>query len=340
MKAETLAVLSCPVCGDSEALSFTGEPWHDEEIGNGVLACSKCDISYPVKDGIPDLIREPSKTVQSERAAYAESKRGILNRINGLSPKRRTDELLHIASMEHTGEQFQDTSRINLNGMLKMIHPEPGQRLLELGAGSGWLTCSWASLGYRCVATDISADLKLELSPLLMDREHVYFDRIVADMTRLPFGQVFDVVFVSASLHHAEDLYLSISEGARVLRPGGMFVIINEPMHGFIRRSGKHFIDQAAEDNPGINEQSFNYLQWRNAFRKVQLNPEYSFPPYYRSMLSTTCESENASSFKKIASCLWRSPLKRIVLSKPGMLISQLILGMNVCVIARKKTIS
>jgi|GEM_PF-1749338 len=338
MKNDTLSLVSCPVCRSLESLSFSGESWRTEEIGNGVITCSQCNTSYPVHNGVPDLIPEPSQTVISERAAYTESRLETWNRIEGLSPDQQTEELLHIATMEHTGEQFRDTSRINLNGILELIHPKRGHRMLELGAGSGWLTCSWAARGYQCIATDISMDLKLELSPILMEREGVYFDRIVADMTRLPFTSAFDVVFVSASLHHACSLSASVSEAARVLRPGGMLVIINEPMHGFIRRSGKKFIDQAAEDNPGINEQSFNYIQWRNAFRTAGLKPRYYFPPYYREILSHAIAAENPSSFTRIASLLWRSPLRHLVETSPGMLITQLLLGMNVCLVARKKS--
>jgi SAM-dependent methyltransferase len=210
--------------------------------------------------------------------------------------------------------------------------------LIELGAGSGWLTARWAALGLHCVAVDISADLKLDLSPLVMSREGVFFDRLMADMTNLPIRTgAMDWVFVSASLHHAASLSDSLREAARVLAPEGTLVVINEPMHGLVRRSGKRFVDQAAEETPGLHERSFTYLQWRRALRSAGVRPEFMFPAYYQAILSGTASLPVASRrFAWLAQVAWRSRLRGLLLSRPVQTAARVLLGLNVCMMARK----
>ena len=60
MKRSLLPILCCPVCkGD---LELTVEKENDEEIIEGTLKCGACRVSYPIEDGIPDLLpRETDK---------------------------------------------------------------------------------------------------------------------------------------------------------------------------------------------------------------------------------------------------------------------------------------
>ncbi len=54
MKRELLDILACPVCkGD---LELEVEEENDNEIIKGKLYCKKCDESYPIEDGIPNLL--------------------------------------------------------------------------------------------------------------------------------------------------------------------------------------------------------------------------------------------------------------------------------------------
>jgi len=54
MKRSLHAILCCPVCKGELTLSVTRES--GEEILEGTLTCPACRVSYPIEDGIPDLI--------------------------------------------------------------------------------------------------------------------------------------------------------------------------------------------------------------------------------------------------------------------------------------------
>ncbi|MBP1928809.1 uncharacterized protein YbaR (Trm112 family) [Methanolinea mesophila] len=54
MKRSLHAILCCPVCKGDLTLAVTQE--NDDEILEGTLTCASCRVSYPIEDGIPDLI--------------------------------------------------------------------------------------------------------------------------------------------------------------------------------------------------------------------------------------------------------------------------------------------
>jgi SAM-dependent methyltransferase len=58
------------------------------------------------------------------------------------------------------------------------------------------------------------------------------FERIWGELERPPFqAGAFDAVICNASLHYAVSLEAAVAEVSRILRPGGVFVIMNSPIH-------------------------------------------------------------------------------------------------------------
>jgi SAM-dependent methyltransferase len=105
---------------------------------------------------------------------------------------------------------------------------EPGDRVLDAGCGPGRFTLELARIGARIVAADISPG-QLELHRrYTADVEEAVEDRVVADVTRLPFADdAFDVTVcyggaLSYVLEHAPD---AAAELARVTRPGGHVLV-------------------------------------------------------------------------------------------------------------------
>jgi len=54
MKRKLLEVLACPLCKGDLKLEIMGEK--DGEIWTGSLGCDGCGQSYPIVDGIPNLL--------------------------------------------------------------------------------------------------------------------------------------------------------------------------------------------------------------------------------------------------------------------------------------------
>lgn len=54
MRRSLIALLVCPLCKGELALTVTAEV--DDEIMEGAFACAACGVSYPIEDGIPNML--------------------------------------------------------------------------------------------------------------------------------------------------------------------------------------------------------------------------------------------------------------------------------------------
>jgi uncharacterized protein len=54
VKPDLLEILRCPVCRGELALTVASR--EGDEIATGSLTCAKCAVTYPIADGIPDLL--------------------------------------------------------------------------------------------------------------------------------------------------------------------------------------------------------------------------------------------------------------------------------------------
>jgi ubiquinone/menaquinone biosynthesis C-methylase UbiE len=105
-------------------------------------------------------------------------------------------------------------------------------KFLEMGCGRGYSFP--VIIKYfnpeKIVAFDLD-EKELEKAKKLRGKKGLENVEIVnLDATSLPFpGNSFDVVFVSAVLHHIKDWPRAISESFRVLTPGG-YLILKEPL--------------------------------------------------------------------------------------------------------------
>jgi uncharacterized protein YbaR (Trm112 family) len=60
MKKELMAILVCPVCKGKLELAIERED--DHEIVTGALYCPHCQVNYPIKDTIPNLLPPEQRT--------------------------------------------------------------------------------------------------------------------------------------------------------------------------------------------------------------------------------------------------------------------------------------
>jgi demethylmenaquinone methyltransferase/2-methoxy-6-polyprenyl-1,4-benzoquinol methylase len=100
---------------------------------------------------------------------------------------------------------------------------EPGDRVLDLAAGTGVSTVELARGGADAVACDFSLGM-LRAGRAVRKRRFVPF--VAGDATRLPFRDgAFDAAVISFGLRNVDDVQHALREMARVVRPGGRLVI-------------------------------------------------------------------------------------------------------------------
>jgi len=125
-----------------------------------------------------------------------------------------------------------------------------GAKVLDLGAGVGWLSHRLAERGFHPCAVDLSADPHDGLAAA----RHYWmtgrpqWPRLQAEFDRLPFpDSEADAAIFNASLHYSTGYRETLAEALRVLRPGGALLVLESPIY---RReeSGRRMVEERHAD--------------------------------------------------------------------------------------------
>jgi trans-aconitate methyltransferase len=104
-------------------------------------------------------------------------------------------------------------------GLLDLLAPQPGERILDLGCGTGHLTAQIAERGAHVLGLDLSADMIREAQ-----RNFPALEFRVADATNFAPPEPQNAVFSNAVLHWVHPPEAAVRSIAAALRPGGRFV--------------------------------------------------------------------------------------------------------------------
>ena len=160
------------------------------------LYCPSCRFEFPCVEGVPRLIsRDPKfERTGSVAAAYDSI---YANQSRVWENQGRTPEFIRYFS--------------------SLLDQFPGNRLLEIGCGEGFLLAS-LSKGEK-----FAVDLSLEAIRRARARAGAHFSLALAE--RLPFpADYFDVVTSVGVMEHFLDTGEALREIRRILKPGGHYV--------------------------------------------------------------------------------------------------------------------
>jgi demethylmenaquinone methyltransferase / 2-methoxy-6-polyprenyl-1,4-benzoquinol methylase len=129
----------------------------------------------------------------------------------------------------------------------------PGQKVLDLAAGTAVSTVELTKSGAWCVAADFPV-------VMLAAGAARNVPKVAGDATRLPFCDgVFDAVTISFGLRNVADQPAALREMLRVTRPGGRLVVceFSTPTNGLFATAYKEYlmralprVAQAVSSNP------------------------------------------------------------------------------------------
>jgi ubiquinone/menaquinone biosynthesis C-methylase UbiE len=152
-------------------------------------------------------------------------------------------------------------------------------RVLEIGAGSAWLSAEISKQPkvVEVIATDVSPKRLKEQAPKvfkLLKAHTAKITRMPGDFHKLDFpDNHFDFVVCSAVLHHAANIVQVLREGKRVLKPGGQFVAVREPVWPLVKiKSRAKMLEKLVAT--GINERFYTLADYKEFFKQAALPME------------------------------------------------------------------
>src|SRR5262245_24313500 len=249
---------ACPECGAEVELR-----------GDDARACCYCARTYTRRDGVWRFLTvaraarlEPLlRQYQTVRDRDGHRRRLPSEHYRTLPSVPRTDR--------HAGEWL--VRRETYHHLLQRVLASSSQpkQLLDVGAGTGWLSHRLAALGQRVVAVDALDD---EADGLGAWRHYdVPFAVVQADFDALPFSpKQFDLVVFNGSLHYAPDAGATLARARRMLGPGGALVVMDSPMFrrerdgaAMVDETDRHFRHELAISDvvrPGVGYLTFARL--------------------------------------------------------------------------------
>jgi SAM-dependent methyltransferase len=123
-------------------------------------------------------------------------------------------------------------------------------RILDLGAGNGWMSYRLALAGYRPVAVDLLTNSNDGLGAAAHYQKHLpnLFPRFQAELMRLPFqDEQFDAAIFNASFHYAEDATAAVAEALRCVKSRGLVIICDTPWYSS-EDSGDEMVQERREN--------------------------------------------------------------------------------------------
>jgi SAM-dependent methyltransferase/uncharacterized protein YbaR (Trm112 family) len=253
MKGDLLSMLRCSSCGSPGNWKLDERAHDEREIREGRLGCGRCGLWRPIRDGVVDLMVNPSTAVLVE--AEGLERFAARMRMDGWDRAR-------VMRLPYDDSGYWFAQACGMERLLETTPFAPGQSILDVGANTCWAASTFARLGLRTVALDISMT---EIAP----------------MSRLPFAaDSFDWVFCCEVLHHnsRREMVDALREIHRVLRPGGRLLVMNEPLRWPTDLKCDHGVEVAEFSG---NEHVYFFLEylgmaWRAGFRCIQLDePAY-----------------------------------------------------------------
>lgn len=114
-----------------------------------------------------------------------------------------------------------EVGRRMINSLNTFIPADKQTRVLDVGCGTGEVSCLLAEAGYQVTGLDISENLAHEFRK---NTEHLGIDLMVGDVLTMPAQPIFDAVVARFVFSHYTDFGRLLAGMARFVKPGGVIV--------------------------------------------------------------------------------------------------------------------
>lgn len=296
------------------------------------LVCCACHAHYPIQHNILDTLIKPLPNALRELQGMAlESGRSAEDwqsvRIQCLDSISTFAARLELSATDAT--QYYQQTQSHFEQALQSIGNIHLNRVLEIGSETDYFFLSrFSARGARCHAINLFFQ-RQEPDPFLD-----WPEKTLGDMNQLPFQDgTFELVLLSATLHHSSNLEGTMREVARVLRPRGVALVLSEQIGGLFKRSDRYHYR-----NELIHETYHPFRKYHAGFVSAGFQPSYLFSRYFDERLAAGDIHPNRrfARLGRVTAALWRVPAFRWLARGPLLRPSHILFGFPLNAILRK----
>src|SRR3984957_13806388 len=238
--------LRCPRGnGWIRSLSYTN-------VADSILLCSDCCLKLASEEGIwrallPERVSHFSRFIRDYEFIRSAEGRGSVDAEYYLALPYRDLSGNNSQQWIIRARTFRYIERHILPGL--QSDNRKRLRILDLGAGNGWLSYRLALGGHAPVAVDLLTNDRDGLGAAIHYNTAVdpLFPRVQAELDRLPFtSSVFDMVIFNASFHYSVNYERTLVEALRCTCSGGSVVIADTPWYAE-EESGRRMVEEKHE---------------------------------------------------------------------------------------------
>ena len=257
-------------------------------------SCSNCDSITPSTNNV-------WQTLSSQRTEYFERFISDYAFIRSAEGRGSTDSEYYLAL------PYQDLSRKNtpqwkirartfryiqehILTPLANLQSKP-LRILDLGAGNGWMSYRLALMGHLPIAVDILTNNSDGLGAAVHFNKNLGtpFPCVQSEMDHLPFpSSSFDLTVFNASFHYSENYERTLGEALRCTRSGGAVLIADTPWYEN-EESGRRMVEEkhiTFANRYGLPSDSIGSMEYVTPERLQKLQARLSikwdiYSPFY-----------------------------------------------------------
>lgn len=161
----------------------------------------------------------------------------------------------------------------DLNRLLSMAAPQSHWRVLDVATGGGHTALKFAPHVAHVVASDLTPRMLHAARRFIKGQGVNNVSYAAADSENLPFvDNCFDAVTCRIAPHHFPDCFRFVQECARVIRPGGIFLVEDHAHPEF--DAAARYIDSFEKLRDPSHNRAYAEYEWRGMFLDAGLSVE------------------------------------------------------------------